>query len=84
MEAITTFLTKFEAAIINPLIILLALGAFVIFVWGVVLFIVNAGDETKRTEGKQKIIWGLVGLVIIFGAKAILDVAFNTFGIQRP
>lgn len=74
-----TFLTNVEGVIVNPLITLIALAAFVLFLWGVVEFIMHAGDETKREEGKQKIIWGLVGLVVIFGAKGIIAIAFNTF-----
>ncbi|MBU6323248.1 MAG: hypothetical protein KGI41_00150 [Patescibacteria group bacterium] len=79
-----TFLANVEGAIVNPLITLIALAAFVLFLWGGVEFIMNAGDESKREEGKKKLIWGLVGLVVIFGAKAILSIALATFGITPP
>ncbi|MFA6408266.1 MAG: hypothetical protein WCW36_02210 [Candidatus Paceibacterota bacterium] len=76
------FLGRFITQIINPIILLLAASAFVVFLWGVFEFIAHAGDATKRKEGRDAILWGLVGLVIIFGAYGIINVALGTFGIQ--
>jgi hypothetical protein len=70
--------------IVNPLIILLSAAAFVLFAWGAFQFIANAGDADKREEGKKAILWGLVGLVIIFGAYGIINVALTTFGVPVP
>ena len=81
MAALNQFLGKVVVEIINPLILLLAASAFVLFVWGVYEFIANAGDETKRKEGRSAILWGLVGLTIIFGAYGIINLALGTFGI---
>lgn len=77
------FLGRVVAQIVNPLILLLAAGAFVVFLWGVFEFIRDAGDETRREEGRRAIFWGLIGLVIIFGAYGIINVALSTFGIQN-
>ncbi len=81
MPALNSFLDKVVAQIINPIILLLAACAFVVFLWGVFEFVAHAGDETKRNEGKRAIMWGLIGLVIIFGAYGIINVALGTFGI---
>ncbi len=72
MPAFDAFLVKVENAILNPLIELMVLAAFVVFVWGVVEFIQGAGNDEKRKTGQQHIIWGIIGLVIIFGARAII------------
>lgn len=79
MEALNNFLGKVVTQIINPIILLLAASAFVVFIWGVFEFIAHAGDATKRKEGKDAIMWGLVGLVVIFGAYGIINIALNTF-----
>lgn len=84
MEAFNSFLGSVQTAILNPLITLLAMAAFLYFVWGVVMFIRNADDEGKRKEGQQHIIWGLVGLVVIFGAQAILSILASTIGVDVP
>lgn len=66
------FITGVTDQIIMPLITLLALIAFVVFVWGVVQMISAAGDEEKRTTGQKHILWGIVGMVILFGASGIV------------
>lgn len=78
------FLVKVVVEIINPLILLLAASAFVLFVWGVFEFIAHARDETKRSEGKRAILWGLIGLVIIFGAYGIVNIALGTVFPGNP
>ena len=81
MSVLSSFLGKVVVQIVNPLILLLAAGAFVVFLWGVFEFIRNAGDEGKRQEGKSAIFWGIIGLVIIFGAYGIINIALATFNI---
>ena len=82
MAKLNEFLGKIVTEIVNPIILLLAGAAFVLFIWGVFDFVAHAGDETKRTEGKRAIMWGLVGLVIIFGAYGIINIVLGTFSIQ--
>jgi len=81
MAVLNSFLLKVVTQIINPLILLLSAGAFVVFLWGVFEFVLHAGDVAKRKEGRQAILWGLVGLVIIFGAYGIINFALGTFNI---
>lgn len=81
MRVLNEFLVKVVDQIVNPIILLLAGSAFVLFVWGVFQFIAHAGDETKRSEGHQAMLWGIVGLVIIFGAYGIINIALGTFNI---
>jgi cytochrome c biogenesis protein CcdA len=81
MVVLNQFLGKVEVQIINPIILLLAAAAFVVFLWGVFEFVAHAGDETKRKEGKSAILWGIIGLVIIFGAYGIINVALGTFNL---
>ncbi len=47
---------------IIPTLVALALA---LFLWGCVQFIMSAGDEKVRGEGKQKMMWGIVGLFVI-------------------
>ncbi len=81
MAALNDFLGRVVVQIINPIILLLAGVAFVVFLWGAFEFVAHAGDETKRKEGRSAIMWGLVGLVIIFGAYGIINVVLTTFGV---
>jgi phosphotransferase system glucose/maltose/N-acetylglucosamine-specific IIC component len=81
MSELYKFTAKVITQVINPLILLLSAGAFVVFVWGMFEFILNAGNSTKREEGKKAILWGIVGLVVIFGAYGIINVAIATFNV---
>ncbi len=80
-SAIQTFLANVQREILSPLITLVALAAFVLFVWGVVDFVRNADNEEKRASGQQHMIWGIVGLVIVFGANAIIGILKATLGL---
>ncbi len=69
-----------QREILTPILTLIALAAFVIFVWGIVDFIRGADNQEKRTAGQQHMIWGIIGLVIIFGANAIVSMIRSTLG----
>lgn len=72
MEALTTFLGKVQTEIIDPILALITIAAFLVFVWGVVQFIRKADNDEARKVGQQHMMWGIIGLVIIFGAQGIL------------
>ncbi len=80
MSAYREFITKVQDQILTPIITLLALGAFLVFIWGIVVFIASADNEEKRSEGQRHMIWGIIGLVILFGANAIVSLIKATVG----
>jgi hypothetical protein len=80
-DVLNAFVGKIIVEIINPIILLLSAVAFVVFLWGVFEFIVHAGDATKRSGGRNAILWGLVGLTVIFGAYGIINIALGTFNV---
>ncbi len=81
MPVLNDFLCKVVTELVNPIILLLAAGAFVVFLWGIFEYIRNAGEAEKRAEGQRAIMWGLIGLVIIFGAYGIINLGTSTFGL---
>ncbi len=81
-ETASQFFNNVVQAIITPIIDLLAVAAFVVFLWGLVNFIWSAGDAEKRSTGQQHMLWGIVGFVIIFGAGAIINIINATFGFS--
>lgn len=83
MSAVYAFINSIIVQILNPILLLLTALAFVLFVAGAVSFIINAGNDVKRSEARNWILWGLVGLVIMFGAYGILNIALSTFGLNR-
>lgn len=75
------FICRVVENIVNPIILLIAAAAFIYFLYGLMHFIqsASAGGDTK--EGKNHMIWGIVGLAIIFGAYGIINFVIGTFGI---
>lgn len=80
MTEFKAFVTKVQSAIIDPIITVLALGAFILFVYGIVEFIRGADDPGKRSIGQQHMIWGIVGLAVLFGARTIVTILTNIVG----
>lgn len=70
-------ISKITALIINPLIKLMIGIAFVVFLYGIVEFIVNANNEEKRNVGKQHIIWGILGMFIMFSVFGLMHILAN-------
>lgn len=71
-------LARIIVNIINPFIYLLVGVAVVVFLWGLVEFIAKADDPEGRATGRQHIMWGLIGLAIIFGTYGIMNVIQRT------
>lgn len=80
--SVDSFMANVSEVIINPLIILLFALAVAYFTYGVLKFVLNAENEEKRTEGKNAMLWGIVGLVIMIGVWTILNLVLNTLNIK--
>ena len=78
----TAFLAKFNEVILYPLIILLTAIAVLVFMYGSFQYIANSNDPTGRADGQKHIMWGIIGLLVMLTAFAILSVAANTFGLK--
>lgn len=59
--------------------ILIALGV-VYFIWGVVQYVIGT-DEEAKAAGRQKIIWGIIGLAVIIGVWGLVGILNRTFGV---
>lgn len=59
----------------------LAVGlAFVYFLFGVFRFILDMNDPERKNIGKGHLLWGTVGLFIIFSVGGILRLYNDIFG----
>lgn len=65
--------------IIGPVVPLLIGLAVLVFLYGVLIFTFSEGG-TKKEEGKQYMIWGIIGLFVmvsVWGLVAVLQGTFN-------
>jgi hypothetical protein len=81
-ESVNTFIGHVDTLIINPLIELLFALAVVYFLYGALEFIMNQENDEKKTTGKSHMLWGVIGITIMFGVWAILGIILNTFNIS--
>ncbi len=77
------FVGRVNEFVLNPLIIMMFAVALLFFLYGVVEFIMNSDKSDERELGKNHIIWGVVGMFIMFSVYAILRMIENTFGITH-
>ncbi len=81
--SVDSLISNVNRLIINPFIIFLFALAMVYFLWGVFDFFSNQDNEQKKTEGKEHMIWGLVGLAIMISVWAILALVTDTLNISN-
>jgi|AntRauTorckE6833_2_1112554.scaffolds.fasta_scaffold20070_3 uncharacterized membrane protein YjfL (UPF0719 family) len=75
---------KFAEVIVNPLIYVMFGVAFLVFLWGVAEFVRKSASSTASGDGKNHIIWGIVGMVIMVSAFTILRILLGSFEIPVP
>lgn len=63
--------------IVIPIIIVLGV---VYFIWGVVKYVISDDEEAKKA-GKNRMIYGIIGLVVIVAMWGLVNMVTRTFGI---
>ena len=74
-------ITKISNLLGAVLPVLVALGV-IYFVWGVVQYFIRDSEEAKE-KGKDRIIYGIIGLVVIVGMWGLVRIVTNTFGLNN-
>jgi len=68
--------------LIKPVVPLLIGLAVVVFIYGVIVLMFSQGGE-KKEEGKQYMLWGLVGIFVMVSVWGLVAVLTNTFGLDN-
>lgn len=80
---ITQFVTKISGFINNILIPLVFGIALLVFLWGIFkYFILGGGDEGKREEGKQLMLYAVIGFVVMVSIFGIVNMIANGLGFS--
>ncbi len=66
---------------INAAIPILIGLAVVVFIWGVIQYVLGSSDDAKE-EGKNRMIYGLIGLLVIVSIWGLVALLKSTFGIS--
>lgn len=57
--------------------------SFVYFSYGIIKFLSADVTDKSREESKNSILWGIVGMIIMFSVYGIIHFILVTFGIQN-
>jgi hypothetical protein len=77
------FMGRIYTTILNPIIALLFVLAFVYFIWGVIKYSWSGEQESMREEGRSSIIWGIIGMFVMFSVFGILRLIIGTIGAEE-
>lgn len=66
-------------SIATPIVVALAL---LFFFWGLAMYIMNSGDEEKKAEGRNIMLWGIIALFVMVSVWGLVQMLSNTFGVD--
>ncbi len=73
------------ANFLNQIIPFLVLLATVIFLWGVVRYITAGGNEEKTEQGRNLILYGVIGLAVMIGVWGFVNIVLTfIFSSSNP
>ena len=82
MESGEEILQRIITYLIDPALrVIFTLGLF-FFVWGIIQFLWGVQKGHPENEGKQHMVWGLVGMLIMVSVYGIIALIINSFGLQ--
>ena len=61
--------------------VLIALGVLY-FIWGVVTYVISSDEEAKKA-GRDRVIYGIIGLAVIIGVWGLVNLLRRTFGLNN-
>jgi hypothetical protein len=65
-------------SIMNTVIPFLIVLGVIYFIWGVATYVI-AGDEEAKKTGRDKMIYGIIGLAVIIGVWGLVAILNRTF-----
>jgi hypothetical protein len=74
------FVTCLISRSVIPLLFVVAIA---IFIFGVVKYIANGADETKREEGRQFMFWGIIAFFVMVSIWGLVALLRDTFGVNN-
>ena len=79
--AARSLLGRIEQAILFPLLTFMLSVALLMFLWGAYQFVQGADSDEGRATGKRHMLYGIIGMLVMLSALAILRIAAGTFGV---
>lgn len=82
IAAAQDLVTRINDVFLFPLIALLSAVAFIVFLYGAFEYVRNSASQEGRQTGQRHLLYGVIGLLVMFSAYTILQIAAGTFGVS--
>lgn len=80
-DTVGSFMDRVYDVIINPAIVFFFALALVMFLIGMLQFLVyRQSNNEKSQEGRQHMLWGIIGMFIMIAVFGIMRLIINTLG----
>ncbi len=77
-ETFKSLVEKITGTLATSVVRLIFGLAFVFFLWGVTQYALYPDDEGKKDKGRDMMLWGIIGLVVMFSVYGLIRVISNT------
>jgi len=74
-------ITDIKDIVLFPIMTLMMSLALLFFLWGAYEFVRNADNDSGRETGRMHMLYGIIGMLVMLSALALLKIAAGTFGI---
>ena len=78
--SLNTPLSQIKGLVSSTIPILIGIG-IVVFLYGVIKYVLAEGDPSKRSEARGFMIWGIVGLFVMVSVWGLVGLLQSTFGV---
>jgi len=69
-------------AYVNVIVYLLASLAILVFLWGVLKYMMAGDSKEKLTNGRDFIIYGIIGIFVMMSVWGLVNILIKTFGLE--
>ena len=81
VQDLASFILNLINNVATPLIFAIA---FIVFIWGIVrYFIFGGNDPKKQAEGRQLMIWGIVGFAVMLSVWGLVHILTGSIGLNN-
>jgi NADH:ubiquinone oxidoreductase subunit 2 (subunit N) len=81
-QTLESIINNITQQILNPLVVLLFSLATVIFVWGIIQYVLaSAGNPQQAETAKRTILWGIIGMFIMASSWGIVRLLCDFFKV---
>jgi len=78
----TGLVTQLQS-LVNLLVPLVIAIGLLLFIWGLVQYIVVSGDEAATEEGRRKMVWGVIALFVIVSVWGLVALLGQLTGVGQ-